>query len=96
MTYKFNLAIPGIIMNESLCSSETTMAATLLPRIVAMTKPNPIGMLLKHDDKRNGTIIKQGLLALELSSAVLEIPNDACRTLSQNLIGCSTLSQEYC
>ena len=57
MTYKFNLAIPGINMNESLCSTETTMAATLLPRIVAMNKPKPIGMLLKHDDKRNGTII---------------------------------------
>ena len=57
MTYKFNFAIPGIIMNESLCSSETTIAATLLPRIVAITKPNPIGMLLKHD-KINHTIIK--------------------------------------
>ena len=95
MTYKFNLAIPGIIMNESLCSSETTMAATLLPRIVAMTNPNPIGMLLKHY-YINCTIIKLGLLALELSSSVLEIPNDAYKTLSQNLIGCSTLIQEYC
>ena len=38
----------------------------------------------------------QGLLTLELSSIVLEIPNDAYATLSQNLIGCSTLSQEYC
>ena len=27
---------------------------------------------------------------------VLEIPNDAYTTLSPNLIGCSTLSQEYC
>ena len=33
---------------------------------------------------------------LGLSSYVLEIPNDAYTTLSQNLMGCSTLSQEYC
>ena len=32
---------------------------------------------------------------LELSSYVLESPNDADTTLDQNLIGCSTLSQEY-
>ena len=64
MTYKFNLAIPGIIMNESLCSSETTMAATLLPRIVAITKPNPIGMLLKHDDKKKTVLsLKIGLVS---------------------------------
>ena len=36
------------------------------------------------------------MLTLELSSYVLEIPNDAYTTLSRNLIGCSTLSQEYC
>ena len=35
------------------------------------------------------------MLTLELSSVVLEIPNDAYKTLSRNLIGCSTLSQEY-
>ena len=33
------------------------------------------------------------MLTLELASIVLEIPNDAYTTLSQNLIGCSTLSQ---
>ena len=33
---------------------------------------------------------------LGLSSYILEIPNDAYATLSQNLMGCSTLSQEYC
>ena len=37
-----------------------------------------------------------GHLTLELSSTELEIPNDAYTTLSRNLIGCSTLSQEYC
>ena len=31
----------------------------------------------------------------QLSVLVLEIPNDAYTTLSQNLIGCSTLRQEY-
>ena len=36
------------------------------------------------------------MLTLELSSIVLEIPNDAYSTLSQNLINCSELSQEYC
>ena len=36
------------------------------------------------------------MLALELSSYVLEIPNDAFTTLCQILIGCSKLSQEYC
>ena len=36
------------------------------------------------------------MLILESSSYILEIPNDAYTTLSQNLIGCSTLSQEYC
>ena len=35
------------------------------------------------------------MLTLELSVLVLEIPNDACTTLSRNLIGCSTLRQEY-
>ena len=34
------------------------------------------------------------MLTLELSSIVLEIPNDAYTTLSRNLIGYSTLSQE--
>ena len=38
----------------------------------------------------------EGMLALELSSYVLEIPCDAHTTLSQILIGCSTLIQEYC
>ena len=36
------------------------------------------------------------MTTLELSSYVLEIPNDGYTTLSQNLIGCSTLTQEYC
>ena len=36
------------------------------------------------------------MLISELSSYVLEIPNDAYTTLSQNLISCSTHSQEYC
>ena len=35
------------------------------------------------------------MLTLELSVLVLEIPNDAYTTLSRNLIGCSTLRQEY-
>mgnify|MGYP001791473564 FL=1 len=35
------------------------------------------------------------MLISELSSNVLEIPNDAYSTLSQNLISCSTHSQEY-
>ena len=35
------------------------------------------------------------MLLLELSSYELEIPNDAYITLSQILIGNSTLSQEY-
>ena len=35
------------------------------------------------------------MLTLELSVLVLEIPNDAYTTLSQNLIGCSTLRQGY-
>ena len=34
-----------------------------------------------------------GMLTLELAAIVLEIPNDAYTTLSQSLIGCSTLSQ---
>ena len=36
------------------------------------------------------------MLAMELSSIVLEIPHNAYTTLSRNLIGCLTLSQEYC
>ena len=37
------------------------------------------------------------MLSLKLSTIVLEIPNKAWYTaLSWNLIGCSTLSQEYC
>ena len=37
------------------------------------------------------------MLKLKLSFCVFEIPDDAyaCTTLSQNLIGCTTLSQEY-
>ena len=38
-------------------------------------------------------VLEEGMLTLELSSNVLEIPNHAYTTLSQNLIGCSTLSQ---
>ena len=37
-----------------------------------------------------------GILTWELSSIVLEIPSDAYTTLSQDLIGYSTLNQEYC
>ena len=37
-----------------------------------------------------------GMLTLELSSYLLEITNDAYTTLQSILIGCSTLSQEYC
>ena len=33
------------------------------------------------------------MLTLQLSSPVLEVPNDANSTLSRNFIGCSTLSQ---
>ena len=36
------------------------------------------------------------MLTLELSYCILEVPNDANMTLSQNLIGPSALSQEYC
>ena len=38
---------------------------------------------------------KWGMLTLELSSYVLEIPNYGYILLSQNQIGCSTLSQDY-
>mgnify|MGYP001804404056 CR=1 FL=1 len=34
--------------------------------------------------------LELGLVALELPSYILEIPNDAYTALSQNLIGCST------
>ena len=37
-----------------------------------------------------------GHVTLELSSIVMGVPNDAYTTLSLNLIGCLTLSQEYC
>ena len=53
-----------------------------------------------RDDKSNNICLtlpcsgKKVVLTLELSSYVLEIPNDADQTLSQNLAGCSTLSQE--
>ena len=39
--------------------------------------------------------MKYLMLTLEFSSYLLEIPNDAYTTLSQNLIGCSTLSQDW-
>ena len=39
-------------------------------------------------------MLKRYVLTLELHSHVLEIPNDADKTLSQNLAGCSTLSQK--
>ena len=43
-----------------------------------------------------GVLTEQyGRLSLELFSIVLEIPNDAYTTLSQNLIGCSAFSWEY-
>ena len=35
-----------------------------------------------------------GMLTLELSSYVLEIPSNAYTTFNQNQIGCSTPSQE--
>ena len=34
------------------------------------------------------------MLTLELASRVLEVPNDVCTTISQNLIVCATLSHE--
>ena len=44
-----------------------------------------------------GTVFVLGMLTLESSSHLLEIPNDGYATLkSQNLIICSTLSQEDC
>ena len=39
---------------------------------------------------------KYSVWTLELSPYVLEIPNDAYIALSQNPIGCSIFSQEYC
>ena len=41
-------------------------------------------------------VMEKSMLTMELSSSDLEIPKDAYTTLSQNLIGCSKLSQEYC
>ena len=35
------------------------------------------------------------MLSLELSSIASEIPNDAYTTIGRNLVGCSTLRQEY-
>ena len=40
-------------------------------------------------------LYQSGMSTLELSSSVMEIPNDAYTTLIQNVIGCSTLCQEY-
>ena len=36
-----------------------------------------------------------GMSPLELSSPVMDIPNDAYTTLIQNVVGCSILCQEY-
>ena len=36
------------------------------------------------------------MLILELSYYILQVPNDAYMTLTQNLIGPSALSQDYC
>ena len=36
------------------------------------------------------------MLTLELSSIVLETPNDGYSTLSRVMIGCEILGQEYC
>ena len=36
------------------------------------------------------------MFTLELSTYELQIPNEAYTSLSQNLIGCSTPSQDYC
>ena len=40
--------------------------------------------------------VSERQLTFELSSFVLEIPNNADAALTQNLFDCSTLSQEYC
>ena len=44
------------------------------------------------------TLVISGMLTLELSAIVLEIPNDAYKThsIKSNPSGYSTLSQEYC
>ena len=55
----------------------------------------PLYIICKHNHICGVEVCEKNR-ALELSSIVLEIPNDAYTTLSQNLIGCSTLSQEYC
>ena len=52
--------------------------------------------LATNNDQALAVFSQKGMLTLELSSYVLETPNDAYTTLRQNLIGCSTLSQEYC
>ena len=49
-----------------------------------------------HSVSHCALISKQGMLTLELSSYVFEIPDDAYTTHIQNLIGCSILSLEYC
>ena len=49
-----------------------------------------------NEKERRFTYVKQqGMLTVELSSYVLGIPNDAYTTLSQNLIDCTSLSQEH-
>ena len=40
-------------------------------------------------------LYQSGMSTLELSSSVMEIPNDAYTTLIQNVFGCSILCQEY-
>ena len=43
----------------------------------------------------SSSCIWMGMSILELSSYLLEIPNNAYKLLSQFMIGCSLLSQEY-
>ena len=50
--------------------------------------------LLYRNRERAIIEFHEGMLTLELSLYVLEIPHDVYTTLGQNLIGCTALSQE--
>ena len=52
-------------------------------------------MNFKYESQIHVKAYQQGMLTLDLSVLVLDIPNDAYTTLSRNLIGCSKLRQEY-
>ena len=77
-------------------SSNNGANFTLQQQVNTFKLPHKIYLELLSSRNPKTLVTKLAKLKLGLFSHSLEIPNDANMLLSQILIGCSLLSQEYC